>query len=88
MKNIKPTTLIRTAVSIVAMINTALLMLGKSPLPFESEQVNMFLTLAFDVGTSIWGFWKNNSFTKEAIRADQIMNDAKGRKKARRYRYR
>jgi len=88
MKNIKPTTLIRTAVSIVAMINTALLMLGKSPLPFESEQVNIFLTLAFDVATSIWGFWKNNSFTKEAIRADQIMNDAKGRKKARRYRYR
>lgn len=29
-----------------------------------------------------WGFWKNNSFTKEAIEADKQLKKAKQEKKA------
>lgn len=45
--------------------------LGKSPLPIESETLNQLVTTSLTVTAALVSWWKNNSFTKEAIAADK-----------------
>ncbi len=70
MKITKGTT-IRTALLVLAVVNQVLYMYGKSPLPIEDEQIESFITNGFSIITTIVVWWKNNSFTKKAIRADK-----------------
>jgi SPP1 family holin len=71
---------IRTIVLIIALINNALVLAGYSPLPFESEEVEAFVSGAFTVTASIWTWYKNNSITKEARQADEYMKELKAKK--------
>ena len=73
MNTVKKDTIIRTIVLIVALINQALTLSGKNPLPFENEEVTEFFSYIFTVGASLWAWWKNNSFTKNAIKADEVL---------------
>ncbi len=69
----KKETILRTAVLVVALVNSVLTLLGKNPLPFsEEESYEMFSMLA-TAAASIWSWWENNSFTEAAIRADEEM---------------
>ena len=72
MNTVKKDTIIRTIVLIVALINQALTLAGKNPLPFEDDEIVNVLSYAFTLGASLWAWWKNNSFTKEAIAADKL----------------
>ena len=45
--------------------------IGKSPLPIESETLNQLVTSGITVVAALIAWWKNNSFTKEAIAADK-----------------
>lgn len=74
-------TIARTTVLALALINQALTMFGVNPLPFSDTQVYEFITLAFTLGTTIWAWWKNNSFTEAALKADEYMNQLKGEEK-------
>ena len=58
---------------IVALINQALTLAGKNPLPFEDDEIVNVLSYAFTLGASLWAWWKNNSFTKNAIKADEVL---------------
>lgn len=73
MNTVKRDTIIRTIVLIVALINQALTLAGKNPLPFEDDEIVNVLSYAFTLGTSLWAWWKNNSFTKNAIKADEVL---------------
>lgn len=73
MNRIKTDTIIRTAVLLLALVNNALTLMGRSVLPVSDEQISQLLTLAITVGASLWAWWKNNSFTKEAIEADEML---------------
>lgn len=73
MSEVKKTTIIRTIVLIVALINQALTLAGKNPLPFENEEITEFLSYIFTAAASLWAWWKNNSFTKNAIEADKVL---------------
>ncbi len=73
MNAVKKDTIIRTIVLIVALINQALTLSGKNPLPIEDEQVMDILSYVFTLGASLWAWWKNNSFTKNAIKADEVL---------------
>lgn len=75
--NIKASTIIRTACLFLAIINNCLTLAGMSPLPIEDEQLTNLLSLAFTVGAALWAWWKNNSFSRAAIVADEIMHDIK-----------
>ena len=66
-------TIIRTVVLALALINQTLTALGKNPLPIAGNDVYEFLTLAVTIGAAIWSWWKNNSFTKNALQADQLL---------------
>ena len=70
-------TVIRTLVLLVALVNQVLTALGKNPLPFSDDLIYEVVTLAVTIGAAAWGWWKNNSFTKAAIEADQYMKELK-----------
>ena len=77
MNGIKKETIIRTIVLVVALVNQALTIVGKSPLPFEAEEITEGLSYLFTVVAALWSWWKNNSFTSAAIRADNVMDALK-----------
>lgn len=77
MKNVKLETIIRTVCLVLALVNQGLTMAGHSLLPITDEQVSELLTLGFTVATSVWAWWKNNSFTQAALVADELMHDIK-----------
>lgn len=81
MKNVSKETLIRTAVLVIALINSVLTMFGKNPLPFSENEIYQAGSAIFAVAASLWAWWKNNSFTNAAIRADEYMNALKSQAK-------
>lgn len=64
-------TIIRTVILVVAFINAGLALFGKSPLPFDNEEITNVISYIFTAGAAIWAWWKNNSFTQKAIKADE-----------------
>ena len=64
-------TWIRTVVLLVALINQVLTVSGKNPLPWSETEIYEGVTLMFTAAASIVSWWKNNSFTKNAIKADE-----------------
>ena len=74
MNTVKKDTIIRTIVLIVALINQALTLSGKNPLPFEDDEIVNVLSYAFTAVASLWAWWKNNSFTQNAIKADKVLD--------------
>ena len=73
MNTVKKDTIIRTIVLIVALVNQALTLAGKNPLPFEDDEIVNALSYAFTTAASLWAWWKNNSFTRNAIKADEVL---------------
>ena len=67
-------TIIRTACLVLAIINNALAIAGKSPLPIESETLTEVISFGFTTVASMVAWWKNNSFTQKAIAADEILH--------------
>ena len=54
--------------------NGALTLSGKNPLPFEDDEIVNVLSYAFTAAASLWAWWKNNSFTQNAIKADKVLD--------------
>ena len=69
--NITAGTIARTAVLLLALTNQMLSAMGKSPLPNESTTVEQLVTAGITTIAALVAWWKNNSFTKEAIAADK-----------------
>lgn len=72
-RKISKGTITRTACLGLAIINNALAIAGKSPLPIESETLTEVISFMFTVATSVAAWWKNNSFTQKAIAADELI---------------
>ena len=81
MKNVKTETIVRTVILIVALINQGLTVVGKSLLPITDEQITEVITLVITIGASLWAWWKNNSFTQNAIEADKVLDQLKSEEK-------
>lgn len=75
MKNVKIGTIVRLIVMILSMVNMLLTVNGKNPLPWSEDEMYMGLSQATAILTTVWTWWKNNSFTKEAIKADEYLED-------------
>lgn len=75
MKNVKIGTIVRLIVMILSMVNMLLTVNGKNPLPWSEDEMYMGLSQAAAILTTVWTWWKNNSFTKEAIKADEYLED-------------
>lgn len=75
---IKPATIARTAVLALALANQVLSVAGLSPLPIDSATLEQWVTTGLTTAAALWAWWKNNSFTPEAIRADELLKEMRG----------
>lgn len=69
---IKTSTIVRTAILILALINQGLSIAGKPVLPITDDQLEKIITLIITIGAALWSWWKNNSYTKTAIEGDVL----------------
>ena len=76
-RTVSAATIARTAVLALALINQILSALGKPVLPIESAQLEQLISTGFTTVSALVGWWFNNSFTKEAIQADNMMETLK-----------
>lgn len=75
--NIKKDTLIRTIILMLAWINQILVMTGHSPIPVNNEVLTETISTIITGASSLWAWWKNNSFTKNAVKADLYLKQLK-----------
>lgn len=78
--HIKPETVARTFVLVLALINQCLSAVGKSPLPINNETLEQFITAGITTAAALWAWWKNNSFTQGALQADAYLASLNRRK--------
>lgn len=77
MNEVKKDTWVRLVVMILSIINHILVVMGKSPIPIDDQQVQQFVALGIDICVTLWVWWKNNSFTKCAIEGDKYKDKLK-----------
>ena len=73
-------TVARTAVLLLALTNQVLTACGRPILPIESETLNQLVTSGLTVAAALVSWWKNNSFTREALAADSYLTQLRNRK--------
>lgn len=73
LKEVGTSTIVRTLVMVLVIINTILTMIGRNPLPYSEEELYSGLSVLVNTIVVLWVWWKNNSFTKAAVEADSIM---------------
>lgn len=66
-------TIVRTVVLFVALLNTVLNACGKNPLPFSDDEVYAGVSAVVATVAAVWAWWKNNSFTAAAVKADEVL---------------
>lgn len=66
-------TIARTVVLAVSLLNVLLNAFGKNPLPFSDDEVYTAVSTVVAVVASLAAWWKNNSFTAAAVKADEVL---------------
>lgn len=74
LKGVTAQTWTRTLVLVLALISQLCVILGKRSEAIDVDQWQEYVTYALTVIGSIWAWWKNNSFTKNAQTADKVLN--------------
>ena len=64
-------TILRSVTLAAVLVNQLIAASGRAPLPYTEEEFYQGLSAVVTVAVSLWTWWKNNSFTAEAIRADR-----------------
>ena len=67
---VSPATLARTAALALALTNQLLSATGHHVLPIESADLEQLISTGLTITAALINWWKNNSFTPEAIEAD------------------
>lgn len=77
--NITAGTIARTIVLLLALANQVLAMCGKQVLNISDDDIYQVVSIVFTIGASVWSWWKNNSFSQAAIKADEYKENIKER---------
>lgn len=77
---ISAATITRTACLLLALSNQLLSACGKPLLPIESAQLEQLVTSGITITAALVSWWKNNSFTREAIEADSYLSRLKNKR--------
>ena len=75
--NISAGTIARTIVLLLALANQILAMCGKQVLNIADDDIYQIVSIVFTISASVWSWWKNNSFSVNAINADKYLNKLK-----------
>ena len=70
---IQPDTIARTIVLALALINQCLAIMGKGTIDIAENDVYQTVSLVWTIVSAIIAWWYNNSFTKHARRADELL---------------
>ena len=74
-KGVTSQTWVRTIVLIIALIGQFLVILGRKTEAINIDQWTEYVTYAVTAISSVWAWWKNDSFTQKAQEADNILNE-------------
>ena len=78
--NITSGTIARTIILVLALLNQILTATGHSVINISDESINTLISTGFTIVTAIVAWWKNNSFTQSALKADEVMRELKSNK--------
>lgn len=70
-------TIARTIILVLALVNQILTAMGHSVINISDESINTLISTGFTIVTAIIAWWKNNSFTQSALKADEVMREGK-----------
>mgnify|MGYP004534462083 FL=1 len=70
-------TIARTIILVLALLNQILTAMGHSVINISDESINTLISTGFTIVTAIVAWWKNNSFTQSALKADEVMREGK-----------
>lgn len=77
--NGKAKAFVRLAVMVVLTVNSALVLVGKNPIPFDEAAFTEVLTHVITAISMVWAWWKNNNVTKEHCEKQGLTDIAKGK---------
>ena len=68
-------TIARTICLCLALVNQILTATGHSIINVSNDDINTLISTGFTVASAIIAWWKNNSFTQSALKADEVMKE-------------
>lgn len=74
---ITKSTIVRTILFALVVINFVLERCGIDLIPVNESAILMGVEYAIEIAILVVGFWKNNSFTEKAIKADEFLKELK-----------
>ena len=75
-KGVTVQTWARTLVLLLALISQLLVVVGRCTKAIDIDRWQEYVTYALTVIGSVWAWWKNNSFTKDAQVADSTIKNS------------
>ena len=75
--NITSGTIARTAILVLALVNQILTATGHNIINISDESINTLVSTGFTIISAVLAWWKNNSFTQSALKADEVMREEK-----------
>lgn len=76
---VTPGTIARTLILALALINQILTASGHCIIAVSDDDINTLITTGFTVVSALIAWWKNNSFTRPALKADEVLREEKQR---------
>lgn len=70
-------TIVRTIVLALVIINQLLKALGKPIIDFDESTILYWVEFVVEIAVIVVTFWKNNSFSPAAIKADEFLKNLK-----------
>lgn len=70
-------TIARTIILALALVNQILTATGHGIINISDDDVNTLISTIFTVVSAVAAWWKNNSFTQSALKADEVMREDK-----------
>lgn len=72
-KDISKGTIIRTIMLVIVIINLILKSCGKNIIEIDEGTVAYYFETILEIAVIVTGFWKNNSYTENAQKADKFL---------------
>lgn len=80
LKSVTTSTWVRTIFLFAALINQALVIFGVTRNAIDESSLMHIISYVLTAASSVWSWWKNNSFTEKAQEADGYLKGEYGAK--------
>lgn len=80
--SISKSTIIRTILVFFVILNIILERIGVDVIPADEYTITMIVETVIEIAVIVVGFWKNNSFSQAAIKADAFLKKLRAEESA------